>query len=205
MLFSSCSKEEKTKNNFVEDIRLQGFLELIKTGTTEKIDVLDFHLEEEPQETEATLRSDRPQAFGYVFNEQVSASPECCGVNFLGSSQHDWWSKPFVIAIEELGMEEPEYEQWIHYDIDEVDMGGNFERHEFDDFYFAASDFFGVTPCSDGYRTGVGLVFPPGTIQTGFYRFTVEKGYDNLDGEPIVCSSTIGFAEYGCGEFIACQ
>ncbi len=151
------------------------------------------------------LRNDGPQAFGYVLNEQVSASPECCDVNFLGFSEHDWWSNPFVIAVEELGLEEEDYEQWIHFDIDEVDSGRNFERHEREVLHPAVATIFGVTPCDNGYRTGIGLVFPIGTIEPGFYRFTVEKGYDTNDGEPIVCSTVVGFAEYGCGEFIGCQ
>ncbi len=43
MLLSSRDKKEKLpKNGFVEDIHLQAFKELIKTGSTEKIDVLNF-------------------------------------------------------------------------------------------------------------------------------------------------------------------
>lgn len=206
LLFSSCSKDDKAINNdFVEDIRLQGFLELIETGTTDKIDVLDFYIEEETQENEASLRSGGPQTFGYVSNEKVSASPECCDVIFEGYSQHDWWSKPFVISVQELGIEEPEYNQWIHFDIDEVDMGKNFERHAFDEFRPAVAEIFDVVPCTDGFRRGIGLIFPVGTFSSGFYQINVEKGYNTLDGEPIVCSSTVGFAEYGCGEFISCE
>jgi len=49
------------------------------------------------------------------------------------------------------------------------------------------------------------LIFEVGTIPKGFYLISVEKGYFTMDGEPIVCSTDIGFAEYGCSEYIGCQ
>lgn len=110
-----------------------------------------------------------------------------------------------MVVLEELGLEEEDYSnQWVHFDIDEVDVGQNFERHEFDGTRPSIASTLGVVPCIDGFRRGVGLVFPVGTIPQGFYRISVEKGY-TVDNEEFVCSTVVGFAEYGCGEFIGCE
>ncbi len=207
MLFSSCSKEEKvTKNDFGEDIRLQAFKELIKTGSTNKVDVRHFHLYEgNIQQTEAGLRSDGPQSFGYAFNElSVSSTPECCSIEFLGYSQHNWWEEEFLITTLDLGIEEDDYEQWVHWDVDEVDSGLNFERHEFDGYRPSYGTFFDAV-CNPTFDYGSGIWWPAGGIQRGLYRFRVEKGYTAANGDLIVCSTDEGYAEYGCGELIACQ
>jgi hypothetical protein len=115
---------------------------------------------------------------------------ECCKLATYTDLDQNCETEPFNLIISEVGLQYKEniHDQFINYDIDQID------GLTFTDFYEGEQHswaYYEDTDCGDPIGSyGVGLFWPNGFVDCGYYRAIYTKGfYHNSNNQRVVCNT----------------
>ena len=194
-MFSACEVDKPSNfTNTPEELLLKEALhDLVATGTTNKIEVINFSIDA-PSIPNNNEKSFEPTQISIAY-ERVAAGPtDCCENEVLGFSECDV-TKNFFIVNDEEGFELDYPEELNIWIIDR--MNGNVvessNTYEFD-CYSATNTVF----CDDNEAHGKALWWPPGTLTPGIFRVKVERWHVRIDGVYVFdCVSPEKFVSFG--------
>lgn len=196
LIFASCEvdKPQTLKANSDVELLKLGLHDLIETGETDKIEVIDFEI----NSLSENERSLNPYSLRLSYVGNAIGPEDCCELTILGFDQCDT-SKDFIIWLQEVGFETNYPNEWNRWFVDKIDVSGNLIEniltHDFPNFSYFVDDF----PCDTTDPYGTALVYPyDGVIVPGQFRIRVERWHTNASGTNIKdCETDYFYANYG--------